>query len=526
METNDTNLQIPLGGAAQQPPTVRRYNWPSLFFLAASLTAGSAAVVVYSLSGADPKPKETPNGVAWSWDEVFPNWPKDQKPEFVIILTGQTHGYLQKCGCSDPQRGGLERRFNFFQGFKAHNIEVIPLDLGGMAPEISQEHRLLHQQALLKYKTAMNAMKTMDYRKVGLGKEEFEIGLLEALGEFGMQPGNEQPGMLAANLTGYMAGRQELPKRLSFPNAAGNDTAIADWSVIPTKGKLTLGVVGIVGDPIIHEVKKLDEKIVFAPNSAKVLNEALTAFGKQKNKPNLNVLLYSGPLGLAQKAADAFPDFGIVVCNSEESEPPAKPTLRKHAPNKDGKTPPDSMIIQLGHKGQNVGVVGVFRNKQGGFDLQYQLVSMSPKFETPDDPMAIASNGALKELERYSQTVKNRNFLAMNRKGPHPLQVANKNAQYVGSQACAWLVTIRPCPATPGRPIQSPSMPTLTRLWLARRGRRFDNSTASAFAAIPLATITTRASWTRQRRLSWKMSVVKAATDRAASTSPPPRTRR
>jgi hypothetical protein len=148
-------------------------------------------------------------------------------------------------------------------------------------------------------------------------------------------------------------------------------------------------------------------------------------------------LLYSGPIKLAQKAATAFPDFGIVVCTSEESEPPARPTLVKHAANGGGKAPPDSMIIQIGHKGQNLGVVGVFRNKQGGFDLQYQLVSISPKFETPDDAAAVASNSALKELEHYSQTVKARNFLTANRKGPHPLQVSNKNAQYVGSQACA-----------------------------------------------------------------------------------------
>ena len=195
-------------------------------------------------------------------------------------------------------------------------------------------------------------------------------------------PATNNRACLPPNLTGYMAGRQELPKKVSFPNATGNETAIADWNVIPTKGKLTLGVVGIVGDPIIHEVKKIDEKIVFAPNSAKVLHDALSALGKQKNKPNLNVLLYSGPIGLAHKAAVAFPDFGIVVCNSEESEPPAKPTLAKHAPNKDGKQDSilDSMIVQIGHKGQNVGVVGVFRNgKQGGFDLQYQLVSISPE---------------------------------------------------------------------------------------------------------------------------------------------------
>ena len=36
-----------------------------------------------------------------------------QKPDAAIILTGQTFGLLQPCGCSRPQKGGLERRMQF-----------------------------------------------------------------------------------------------------------------------------------------------------------------------------------------------------------------------------------------------------------------------------------------------------------------------------------------------------------------------------------------------------------------------------
>jgi hypothetical protein len=432
----DTSEQAqPSAAAAATTPMKagRRIHWPTLVLLSAALTAASASLVVYSLSGPDGKPaeKEQANGSAWVWHEVFPNWPKDQKPELVIVLTGQTYGYLQKCGCSNPQKGGLERRHNFIAGFKTHGVEVVPLDLGDVASQLSHDHKLLHSQALLKYGTAMRAMKAIGYRNVGLGLEEFSLGLLEAIGEFSLQNGNEQPGLLAANLAGTTAqdakGKQIiLPKKIAFPNAKGNDSAIGDWNVISTKSKLTLGVVGIVGDPTIASVKTIDSKMAFAPNSAAIVAGALKNMSKQTSKPNLNVLLYAGPNDLAAKAAKMFPQFGIVVCSSAESEPPSQPTPIK-----------DSLLLQVGHKGQNVGVVGVFRNKAGGLDLRYQLVSMTPNFETPADPNLEAANPALHELERYSKLVRDRGYLVQNPRGPHPLQVSNKSAKYVGSQACA-----------------------------------------------------------------------------------------
>src|SRR5687768_3461825 len=44
--------------------------------------------------------------------QMFAGW---DNPDFVLCLTGQTHGYLQPCGCSDPQYGGLARRWQFFK---------------------------------------------------------------------------------------------------------------------------------------------------------------------------------------------------------------------------------------------------------------------------------------------------------------------------------------------------------------------------------------------------------------------------
>ena len=51
-------------------------------------------------------------------------------------------------------------------------------------------------------------------------------------------------------------------------------------------------------------------------------------------------------LAIAQAVANALPgQFDIIVCRSDESEPPAIPTNVR-----------GTMIVQVGHKGQSVGV--------------------------------------------------------------------------------------------------------------------------------------------------------------------------
>src|SRR5438046_2464329 len=61
---------------------------------------------------------------------LFEKWPTGRKPDLVLVLSGQMYGYLQKCGCSNPQRGGLERRYNFIESLRARGWEVIGLDVG------------------------------------------------------------------------------------------------------------------------------------------------------------------------------------------------------------------------------------------------------------------------------------------------------------------------------------------------------------------------------------------------------------
>src|SRR5262249_32731323 len=58
---------------------------------------------------------------------LFQGW---TRPDFVIVLSGQQYGYLLPCGCSRPQKGGLERRYNLIQLLEKRGWPVVSVDLG------------------------------------------------------------------------------------------------------------------------------------------------------------------------------------------------------------------------------------------------------------------------------------------------------------------------------------------------------------------------------------------------------------
>src|SRR5262245_15998923 len=307
---------------------------------------------------------------------LFEKWPQDRKPDLVIVLTGQMYGYLQKCGCSSPQKGGLERRYNFIESLKARGWEVIGLDVGDVPRPLP--YTPTSQQTLTKYESAMQAMKLMGYKAVAVGKEELAMPLLEALTKYTVQKGNEFPRVHAANI----ANRDE------FPGASGG-SAVTESDVITAKSGLSIGVVGVAGAELIQ--KGVDRNVKYNPDTGKVVAGILDDWKKAGQAPDVKVLLYQGPIEWtdpgtnlradAQTAAKGLPQFNIVICKTpDESDGPNVPTVVEGV-NPDTKQPSASMICQVGQKGQNVGVVGIYKGPKG-IELYYQRVVMTDAFDS------------------------------------------------------------------------------------------------------------------------------------------------
>jgi 2',3'-cyclic-nucleotide 2'-phosphodiesterase (5'-nucleotidase family) len=361
---------------------------------------------------------------------LFEKWPQDRKPDLVIVLTGQMYGFLQKCGCSTPQKGGLERRYNFIESLKARGWEVISLDVGDVPRPLP--YTPTSQQTLTKYEMAMQAMKLMGYRAVTVGKEELAMPLLDALTKYTVQKGNDYPKVHAAN----------IGNREDFPGSDGG-SALTESDIITTKSGIAIGVVGVAGAELIQ--KGVDRSVRYTPDTGKVVKGILDGWKKAEKSPDVRVLLYQGPFEWtdpgtgqradAQTAAKGFPQFHIIVCKTpDESDGPNMPTV-VNGTDPDTNQPAASMICQVGQKGQNVGVVGIFKGPKGT-ELYYQRVMMTDEFETP--PNKEKGHPVLKLLQDYADTVKDNDYLSamQTRKKQHVVQVRHKDAAFAGDQQC------------------------------------------------------------------------------------------
>jgi hypothetical protein len=402
--------------------------------LAAGLLALVCAVAAPPTSGvraADPvttKPKETLVGGM----PLFGAWPKDQKPDAVIVLTGQTFGYLQPCGCSRPQTGGLERRAQFIESLKAKGWPVAGVDLGDLYPETVA----LSEQGKLKYKATMNALRDMGYVAVGIGQTEIKADLIGLLAAYALQK-EQRPFVLAGNACGVVQGKL-VAREKHFPIPPGATRPLVDQIEVARVGEVSVGVAGVVGKAIRDEnvKQKWDTELDFT-DAKKAIEGARDAIKQHAAKPQLNVLIFQGPSGDAARVAADFPEFQIVLCRSDSDLPPLKPQCVNH------KNEPPTFVVQAGHRGQYVYVIGAFKKAKGGFDLHYQLVPMGEEHITPGtEEEALKRNKALQALGTYAKDVKAANLLPQYPRNPHPAQIHAAALKppvkltYVGTDAC------------------------------------------------------------------------------------------
>lgn len=344
---------------------------------------------------------------------------KWEKPDLTIILTAQQHGYLLPCGCSRPQVGGLERRYNFIQALKTNGWNLTALDLGDL-PQKQGPVSLPNEQGLIKYRYAMNAQKKIGYSVVGFGEYETAMPLFNALAEFALN--EPTPRVVAANL---------LDREKEFPDQ------VSAWQKVNIKGSdIKLGVTGVVSPNVAEKIK--DPRVKFGPSKV-----ALDSVLKEMTQENiqLKVLLYQGllnrspkgePATEALKAAQSYPEFQILMCLSEEDEPSSNPITINHDNKK------QSLIIRMGTKGKYVGVLGVYKTGDPiqPFKFRYTIEQMSEDYITTES--AKKNHPVIELMESYAKELKNENFLSRFGQARHSVQVSapDSNPVYVGSEKC------------------------------------------------------------------------------------------
>ncbi|MFL5329536.1 MAG: multiheme c-type cytochrome [Gemmataceae bacterium] len=354
--------------------------------------------------------------------QLFSRWPEGKKPDMVLFLSGEQHSYLKFCGCSDPQYGGFERRYNFLMKLKEKGWPVVAMDLGDIVKEKYESRSntvSIRPQTILKYVTSMKELNLLGYTAVGVGPNDFNLPLIDPLFAYFQLQANPSQHILAANL---------LDRENLFPALNGRPAMLEDSAIVPGQnGAPTVGSFSVMtpairnGTPISAG---LDDKTLKFADNQNVIPDVLKKFDSQK--VDLRVLLLQGLPNEAEAVAKAFPKLDVILCRSLEEEPPQMPKMVGN-----------TMIVNVGWRARFIGVVGAFRKADGtGFDLHYELVKMTPELETDKDKEQ--GHPVVEVLQEYAQKVKDDELMYKYPRGPHPLQTQFPQASvaFIGSDKC------------------------------------------------------------------------------------------
>jgi hypothetical protein len=319
-------------------------------------------------------------------------------PAAVLLISGEQDGYMEPCGCSEDQEGGLIRRYDLVERMHKRNWPTALFDLGSLMKDPSGA-RGGFDQARYKFDYAIKALKLLKYDALALSAEDLKVGAGEALGFFDNGLGDKTK-IVVANVE-----PDAVYKKIIQP------------SLDVMAGPVKLGVTAVI-DP--ETLKKLNDpdKDSLLPNIKApddVLSGVLTDL---EAKSDYQVLMVQGPPELAQRLAKAFPGFDIVVATSQFDD-----ALNREAEMlNDGKT----MLLTVGKKGKNVGLVAIYPDQSPR--LRFLLVTLTKQFDGAATPMKSLIQ------DEYRGTLKAADIVA--RFPRHSYVNGAPGATFVGAQAC------------------------------------------------------------------------------------------
>jgi hypothetical protein len=369
--------------------------WASVAFCAALL----AYVGCSWSSGTDhppaPAPKATSDGAsAQSAGGPLANL---GNPAAVLIFTGQQDGYMEPCGCTEDQSGGLLRRFELVERIHAQNWPTALFDLGSLIKDPAGA-RGGFEQAKLKFDYSVKALALLKYSAIALSADDLKIGVLEALGCFDNSLGDTK--IVVANVQ-----VDPVYERFFRP------------SLVVTAGPVKIGITAVI-DP--ESLKKLidPDKDTLLPKASLPDDVLPKVLADLSTKSDYQVLMVQGPPELAKRLATGHPGFDIVISTAEFPDP------LNHDPDwlNDGKT----ALITVGKKGKYAGVFGLYPKESPS--LRYQLVTLTKVYNGPAT--------AMKKLieDDYRATLKAAQIVESYARLPYAHGASG--ATFVGAESC------------------------------------------------------------------------------------------
>ncbi len=339
---------------------------------------------------APPAPKAAGPGEA-QVPKLIAEWSK-APPAGILVISGEQFGYLQPCGCTDGQLGGLGRRYDLVAGLRARGWPVALIDLGSLVYKPASARGGVEQEKI-KFDTALKALAAMKYDAVALGAEDLKFGVFQTLGVLLNYKG---PKFLAANA-----------RPTKDFEATLRPTTLAQ------AGPIAIGIASVIDPASFEALHDPDAALLtVTPPDAAIPGVLAELAGKSQ----VRVLMVQGPPEEGRRLAEKFPGFDLVVSRSKFADPDARPESL-HG----GKT----LLINVGQKGKYVGVVGIYPGPTPRLD--YRLQPLDREFREAE-PIRALVDDEMQAVLRAVGVVEN----ASRRTNGSALP----GATYIGAQAC------------------------------------------------------------------------------------------
>lgn len=322
---------------------------------------------------------------------ILEGWPA---PAAAFVLSGEMHGYVEPCGCSLNQLGGLSRRADLFRQIKERGWPLTAFDTGGLVSNAGR------RQAKVKLQMAFDALYELQYAGIAMGLEEVQVGI-----DLLRYAEGERPPLVSCNLV-----------------IAGGDIGTHVAKTLVTVGKLKIGVTSVLGDSFAPKLmpqnagqggQGIEAQMFDAVESLKKVLPELEA-----EKPDLLVLLSHAKLAESKELAKKFPQFQMIVSAGGSEDPDPNPQYVG-----------DTLVAAPGQKGKHVIVVGYYPGETGR-KFRYESIALDgDRFqETPS---------MREHMRRYQESLAVQELVSGEPRieDPRNAKLAESNP-FVGAKAC------------------------------------------------------------------------------------------
>ena len=331
--------------------------------------------------------------------KLFAHWP-EAGFEGALVISGEQNGYVEPCGCTAGQRGGLARRLDLVDKLRDQGWNVTLIDLGSLINDPNTHGGPIETR--IRYSYALKALDLIGYTAVSLSPTDLKLGVAEVLTQYMNYLGDSLK-VVAANVT--------ADESLGLTNSVVR-------SVRADSGSIKLGITSVIEPTSFAMLNDPDKDLMLtAKNPEEVLPDILADLERDTH---VQVLMVQGSPEYAREIAGKFPGFEVVVATSSFVEAPLEPEVLN-----EGRT----QLISVGRKGQYVGVLGLYTTPEQ--KLRYQRVDLNQRYNSKTEAMRKLVDedfqDALRQADVLSSYPRRAYVFANN---------APSDATFVGAETC------------------------------------------------------------------------------------------